>query len=169
MYVALHLSVLLSAAHVASTTTLHPLAVVFIILNISCSGAAGFSTAHELIHSKHKVDRLIADVLLASLCYMHWAHSHIAHHKQVATPGDPSSAWFKETVRDHHDQWFTSTRYIDYVTPNIIDFYYLKYIFSGTKYPRNSLFRFEHRSTDHDSEQRFNQCLLSSYLNVFFS
>lgn len=48
--------------------------------------------AHELLHGAQKLDRTLAGVLLANVCYGHWSKSHLIHHIKVATKEDPSSA-----------------------------------------------------------------------------
>ena len=96
-YTALHLGVTMTAVAVSVHA---PLAVVLCnALNVSMCGAFAFVVAHEMVHSQHKLDRTLADVLLTSLCYKHWSLSHQAHHLQVATHCDPASARFKESVR----------------------------------------------------------------------
>lgn len=47
-----------------------------------CGGIL-FTVAHELLHGTHKLDLLLANVLLASVGYMHWTRSHLAHHVKV--------------------------------------------------------------------------------------
>ena len=40
----------------------------------------------------------MADALLASVAYMHWRDGHLAHHKHVGTPSDPSTARLGESL-----------------------------------------------------------------------
>lgn len=67
---------------------------------LSCGAANGiaFTVAHELLHGARTTDRVLANALLAVVCYMHWSKSHLLHHVKVATPEDPSSARLGETL-----------------------------------------------------------------------
>lgn len=99
VFAALHITALASAAFVASrVTTPWPLVPV-LALNCAVSGGYAFTVGHELIHSKSKLDRFAGQVILTLNCYKHWGHSHMAHHAQVATHGDPASARYREAVR----------------------------------------------------------------------
>lgn len=63
------------------------------------TGGIGITVAHELCHKKEKRHRLMADLLLASVCYQHFAVEHVrGHHINVSTPDDPASARKYETV-----------------------------------------------------------------------
>ena len=62
------------------------------------TGAQGITFAHELGHSRSKVEQLLAKVLLTSVCYGHFFVEHNrGHHVRVATPDDPASARFGES------------------------------------------------------------------------
>ena len=65
-----------------------------LILSIGfMNGVIGITYAHELIHQPARVEKLLGDVLLAFVCYGHWHIEHVfGHHRNVATPADPSSA-----------------------------------------------------------------------------
>ena len=61
------------------------------------SGTIGITYAHELMHQKPKVERWMADILLASVLYSHFRSEHLlVHHRYVATPRDPVTARFNE-------------------------------------------------------------------------
>lgn len=63
------------------------------------TGGLGITVAHELCHKKDKLHRYMADILLASVCYTHFAIEHVrGHHFHVATQDDPASARFGESV-----------------------------------------------------------------------
>lgn len=56
-------------------------------------GTFGINVAHELGHRNKKYEQVMAKMLLASSLYMHFFIEHNkGHHKNVATPKDPSSA-----------------------------------------------------------------------------
>ena len=61
------------------------------------SGTVGINYSHELMHQKSKLERWMADVLLASVLYSHFRSEHLlVHHRYVATPKDPVTARFNE-------------------------------------------------------------------------
>ena len=62
-------------------------------------GTFGINVAHELGHRKNKFEQTLAKILLLSSLYMHFFIEHNkGHHKNVATPNDPSSARYNEWV-----------------------------------------------------------------------
>lgn len=61
------------------------------------SGTIGINYAHELMHQKPKVERWLADLLLASVLYGHFRSEHLrVHHLWVGTPRDPVTARYNE-------------------------------------------------------------------------
>ncbi len=63
------------------------------------SGAQGITFAHELGHSKSKIDRFCAWVLMTSVCYGHFMVEHYrGHHPRAATLDDHASARFGENL-----------------------------------------------------------------------
>lgn len=61
------------------------------------SGTIGINYAHELMHQKSKVERWLADLLLASVLYSHFRSEHLrVHHIWVGTPRDPVTARYNE-------------------------------------------------------------------------
>lgn len=61
------------------------------------SGTVGINYSHELMHQKPKVERWLADILLASVFYSHFRSEHLlVHHRYVATPRDPVTARYNE-------------------------------------------------------------------------
>lgn len=62
-------------------------------------GTFGINIAHELGHRTKWYDVLMARLLLLPNLYMHFTTEHnLGHHKNVATPKDPSSARFGEMI-----------------------------------------------------------------------
>lgn len=62
------------------------------------NGAIGITYAHELVHRASRFERLLGDVLLATVSYPHFAVEHVyGHHRHVATPADPATARLGET------------------------------------------------------------------------
>ncbi|MCK0120364.1 alkane 1-monooxygenase [Loktanella sp. F6476L] len=61
------------------------------------SGTVGINYSHELMHQKSKLERWLADILLASVLYSHFRSEHLlVHHRYVATPKDPVTARYNE-------------------------------------------------------------------------
>lgn len=61
------------------------------------SGTIGINYSHELMHQKSKLERWMADILLASVLYSHFRSEHLLiHHRYVATPKDPVTARYNE-------------------------------------------------------------------------
>ncbi|HEY0679971.1 MAG TPA: alkane 1-monooxygenase [Chitinophagaceae bacterium] len=62
-------------------------------------GTFGINVGHELGHRSNKVEQILAQVSLLTSLYMHFFIEHNkGHHKNVATPEDPSSARYGENV-----------------------------------------------------------------------
>ena len=63
------------------------------------SGSQGITFAHELGHSKSKLDRVCAWLLMTSVCYGHFMVEHYrGHHPRAATFEDPASARYGESL-----------------------------------------------------------------------
>lgn len=61
------------------------------------SGTIGINYAHELMHQKSRLERWLADLLLASVLYSHFRSEHLrVHHIHVGTPRDPVTARYNE-------------------------------------------------------------------------
>ncbi len=61
------------------------------------SGTIGIVYAHELMHQSDRVERWLADLLLASVLYSHFRSEHLrVHHIYVGTPRDPVTARYGE-------------------------------------------------------------------------
>jgi alkane 1-monooxygenase len=73
-------------------------------------GAFGINAAHELGHRTNMFEQFLAKLLLLTSLYMHFFIEHNkGHHKHVATPQDPSTAKFKQTVYAFWAQTFVGT------------------------------------------------------------
>ncbi len=63
------------------------------------NGSAGINIAHELMHRKERWARSAAEGLMTWVSYPHFCIEHVlGHHKNVATPLDPASSRFGESV-----------------------------------------------------------------------
>jgi len=61
------------------------------------SGTVGINYSHELMHQKSRLERGLADLLLASVLYSHFRSEHLrVHHLHVCTPRDPVTARYNE-------------------------------------------------------------------------
>lgn len=61
------------------------------------SGAVGIVYSHELMHQRNRLERWLADLLLASVLYSHFRSEHLlVHHRHVATPRDAVTARYNE-------------------------------------------------------------------------
>jgi alkane 1-monooxygenase len=73
-------------------------------------GAFGINAAHELGHRTNVFEQFLAKLLLLTSLYMHFFIEHNkGHHKHVATPQDPSTAKYKQTVYAFWIQTFVGT------------------------------------------------------------
>jgi alkane 1-monooxygenase len=63
------------------------------------SGGQGITFAHELGHSRSRIDRALGWVLMGSVLYAHFMVEHYrGHHVKAATLDDPASARFGESL-----------------------------------------------------------------------
>ena len=63
------------------------------------TGSQGITFAHEMGHSKSKLDRFCAWVLMTTVCYGHFMIEHYrGHHPRAATQADPATARFGESL-----------------------------------------------------------------------
>jgi alkane 1-monooxygenase len=61
------------------------------------TGTIGINYSHELMHQKNRLERWLADILLACVLYSHFRSEHLlVHHRYVATPRDPVTARYNE-------------------------------------------------------------------------
>ena len=64
------------------------------------------NVAHELGHRKSKIEITLSKILLIPCLYMHFYLEHnFGHHKNVATPDDPATSKFNQSV---YNFWITS-------------------------------------------------------------
>ena len=61
------------------------------------SGTIGINYSHELMHQTNRLERWLADLLLASVLYSHFRSEHLlVHHRYVGTTRDPVTARYNE-------------------------------------------------------------------------
>jgi alkane 1-monooxygenase len=92
LYVPLQLALLAAGLHAArSASGLEVAGLAFAVGFIT--GGMGITFAHELGHSRHRIDRALAWVLMTSVNYSHFMVEHYrGHHRTAATWADPASA-----------------------------------------------------------------------------
>ncbi len=62
------------------------------------TGTVGINYSHELMHQKPRLERWMADILLAMVLYSHFRSEHLlVHHRYVGTPRDPVTARMGES------------------------------------------------------------------------
>lgn len=80
-----------------------------IAMGLLCGGF-GINVAHELGHRVNKMEQLFAKSLLLTSLYMHFFIEHNkGHHKHVATPNDPSTAKYNQSLYSFWLQTFQGT------------------------------------------------------------
>lgn len=61
------------------------------------TGTIGINYSHELMHQKPRIERWLADLMLASVLYSHFRTEHLrVHHLYVGTPRDAVTARYNE-------------------------------------------------------------------------
>ena len=84
--------------YASSTDHLSMLETFFVFFGMGViSGTVGINYSHELMHQKNKLERWMADILLAMVLYSHFRSEHLlVHHRYVGTPRDPVTARYNE-------------------------------------------------------------------------
>ncbi len=68
-------------------------------MRVSLQGGFGINIAHELIHKSSVLEKVLGNILLLNVNYMHWGNEHLdGHHDLVATPEDPATARMDESL-----------------------------------------------------------------------
>jgi alkane 1-monooxygenase len=63
------------------------------------TGGVGITYAHELMHQTNRFERALGEILMTSTLYGHFCIEHVyGHHIRVATPDDPASARYGESL-----------------------------------------------------------------------
>ncbi len=61
------------------------------------TGTIGITYSHELMHQSDRLERWMADILLAMVLYSHFRSEHLlVHHRYVGTPADAVTARYNE-------------------------------------------------------------------------
>ena len=60
-----------------------------LVLSMGSGAGIMFAVAHELLHSKDPMERLLANSLLSTAAAQHWTLSHLAHHVKASYVSTP--------------------------------------------------------------------------------
>lgn len=98
-YIPLQYSSLIAAAYLWSRGGLSVIDCIGVALTAGVASGIGINTAHELGHKADSAERWLSKITLAPAAYGHFFVEHNrGHHVRVATPEDPASARWGETV-----------------------------------------------------------------------
>src|SRR5436190_12065262 len=71
-----------------------------IIVSGTTAGYSGIVLGHELVHRRNRFEFLLGRVLLAFVCYEHFATEHVrGHHPRLGTREDPATARYGEDLK----------------------------------------------------------------------
>ncbi len=97
--VPLYFVTFLAAAWFVGTQPLSLPGVLAVALAVGFYSGSAITVGHELGHKKEKLERWLAKIVLAVPAYGHfWVEHNRGHHRDVATPEDPASSRFGETI-----------------------------------------------------------------------
>ncbi len=100
LYVPMQLGLVIWGGMMVGSGTMTVLETIGFVLSMgTVTGGVGITVAHELGHRSGQWEQNLAKTLLMSVCYMHFFIEHNqGHHSRVATPQDPASARFGESL-----------------------------------------------------------------------
>jgi len=83
---------------VSHTSHLSTLEIIVLFFGVGViSGTVGIVYSHELMHQKTRLERWLADLMLATVLYSHFRSEHLlVHHWYVGTPRDTATARYNE-------------------------------------------------------------------------
>jgi len=93
-YVPLQLVAIVWAMNKAARPQMPPVGFLALLFSIGVTtGVFGMLTAHELVHSKKRGEKILGAIMLTGMCYRHFRVAHIyGHHRHAGTRDDPSTA-----------------------------------------------------------------------------
>ncbi|HEY1707433.1 MAG TPA: alkane 1-monooxygenase [Rhizomicrobium sp.] len=93
-YIPCQLAVTLWAAFIVARVDTSALAFVSLALATGITmGVFGMLVAHEMIHSRDRVENTLGVLMLTGMSYRHFRIAHVhGHHRYAATPRDPATA-----------------------------------------------------------------------------
>ncbi len=110
--------------YVLSTQSLAGFEITGLVLSVGIViGACGINVGHELGHRSHPNEQTVAKLLLLPAMYMHFFIEHNrGHHKNVATPLDPATArygeslyffWLRSAIGSYISAWRLESKRLD--------------------------------------------------------
>jgi len=97
--VPVHYVIFIAAAWYVATQPLSVMNLLGLTLSVGLVNGLAINTGHELGHKKAALERWLAKIVLAVVGYGHFFVEHNrGHHKDVATPGDPTSSRLGENL-----------------------------------------------------------------------
>lgn len=88
-----------AVAYAIATTGMPVWAFVLLTVSVGVASGSGLTVGHELGHKQNRLDRFGAKIINALCGYGHFSIEHNqGHHTMVATPEDPASARFGESI-----------------------------------------------------------------------
>jgi len=124
LYVPFQLSLIVWGVVTVGSGTMTPLELTGFVLSMgTVTGGLGITIAHELGHRSGKWEQNLSKTLLMSVSYMHFFIEHNqGHHSQVATPNDPASArygeslyrfYFRSVISSYKHAWLLEQRRLE--------------------------------------------------------
>ena len=91
----------LSVSSLAAFGTTFANLVGMIIVSGTTAGYSGIVLGHELVHRRNRFEYSLGRILLAFVCYEHFATEHVrGHHPRLGTQEDPATARYGESLKD---------------------------------------------------------------------
>jgi len=82
-----------------TTTDLNIMQIILCVIIGGNFAGVNINISHELMHKNNKLDQFFGMMTLSKNLYMHFYIEHVhGHHKNVATPHDPATSKFNQTV-----------------------------------------------------------------------
>jgi alkane 1-monooxygenase len=95
----LHYVSLVVAVWWVTTAGLSPLGWIAMLYTAGLAAGLAVNTGHEMGHKRSRIDQILARFALAVPGYGHFGVEHnFGHHKYVATPDDPASSRYNESI-----------------------------------------------------------------------
>jgi len=71
------------------------------VVSGTTAGYSGIVLGHELVHRRNRFEYFLGRLLLALVCYEHFATEHVrGHHPRLGTREDPATARYGESLKD---------------------------------------------------------------------
>ena len=97
--VPLHFVTLIGAAWYAASQNLSFWGILSLAAVAGITAGLAINSGHELGHKNSPIEKTLAKIVLALPAYGHFTIDHnLGHHKNVSTPGDPSSSRMGESI-----------------------------------------------------------------------